>query len=373
MNDKDFEELVNKAVDNLPEDNVKALDNVVIVVEDWPTPDQLHKGRVTHGTLFGLYEGIPKTARGNNYNMVTPDKITIFKGPLTRVAVNDDHLQRLVNNTVWHEVAHHFGLAHDRIHQLEKRAQTKQQFAEEVDFLQSNSLLDSGARHAWFMRQGGVSDVPYFSLNVSFGVGDRPEFAEENIRRALTSQNMDRNRLVHIHRLEHGNKVYVAKATDAGKILDDYDAIITDVADLPLGLNTADCITIFMHDPVKKAVGIAHAGWKGTLVQVAVKTVEAMIKEFGSKPADIVVGLGPSIAQDSYEFGKEDAALFDAKYSYEQDGKYYLDVPAVNLDQLKSLGVGKIDVLGIDTFTDKRFYSFRRDRVTGRHLGVISL
>ncbi len=373
MTDREFEKLVNNAIENLPTANVSALDNVAIVVEEWPSKDQLTKGRVTHGTLFGLYEGIPKTARGNNYNMVTPDKITIFKGPLTRVAVNDDHLQRLVNNTVWHEVAHHFGLAHDRIHQLEKKAQTKQQFDGEVEYIQSDLLSDSGAKHAWFTRNGGVSPIPFYSLNVSFGVGDRPEYVEENIRRALTSLNLDRSRMVHIHRLAHGNDVYVAKASDAGKIVDDHDAIITDVVDLPLALNTADCLTILFHDKVNSVIGIAHAGWRGTLANVANATVEAMSKEFGSKPEDIVAGLGPAITKDSYEIGPEVAEQFEEKYSEERDGQIYLDIVAANSDQLKEAGIKVLDSSGINTFTDKRFYSFRRDKVTGRHLGVISL
>jgi len=373
MTDEQFEKLVDKAIENLPGDNVKALDNVVIVVEDWPSTHQLQKGRVTRGSLFGLYEGIPKTQRGNNYSMVAPDKITIFKGPLTRVAVNDDHLQRLVNNTVWHEVAHHFGLGHDRIHQLEKRAQTKQQFAEEVDYAQSDLLSESGARHAWFMRQGGVSLVPFYSLNVAYGVGDRPEFAEENIRRALTSLNLDRSRLVHLHRLAHGNKVYVAKAEDAGKIIDDYDAIITDVVDLPIALNTADCLTIFLHDKTKNVIGVAHAGWKGTLHQVTAKTIEAMVAEFDCNPSNIAVALGPAITVKNYEIGPEVAEQFGKKYSQERNGKVYLDIISANIDQLKSSGVKHIDNCNIDTFDDKRFYSYRRDKVTGRHLGVISL
>lgn len=373
MTDKDFEELVNNAIANLPQENVAALSNVAIVVEDFPTPLQLKKGGVVRGTLFGLYEGIPKPQRNNNYSMVTPDKIAIFKGPLTRVAINDEHLQRLVNNTVWHEVAHHFGLAHDRIEKLEKRAKTKQQFAEEVDFVQSNLLKDSGAKHAWFTRQGGVSDFPYFSLNVSFGVGDRPEYVEENIRRAATAMNFDRSRMVHIYKLVHGNKVYVAKAADAGKILDECDGIITDVVDMPLALNTADCLTIFFHDPVKKAIGVAHAGWRGARANIVESTLNAMAENYDSKPEDIVAGLGPAIAQDSYEFGPEVTEFFDEKYIKKVDEKLYLDVIGVCIDQLRTAGVSKIDNLNINTYEDKRFFSFRRDAITGRHLGAISL
>jgi YfiH family protein len=373
MTDKDFEDMVGRAIEKLPEANVQALDNVVIVVEDWPNQDQLAKGRVTHGTLFGLYEGIPRTARGNNYNMVVPDKITIFKGPLTRVAVNDDHLERLVSNTVWHEVAHHFGLGHDRIHQLERKAQVKQQFSDEVEYIQSTQISQSGARHGWFKRHGGVSQVPFYSLNTATGVGDRPEFVEENIRRAVTALNMDRDRLVHLQRLAHGNKVLKANAEHAGKIFDDYDAIITDTKDLPLALNTADCLSIFLHDPIKSAIGVVHAGWRGTKLEVAKSAVMAMVDKYGSDPSDIVAGFGPAIQAQNYIVDTEIADQFDQKYIKQVDGLYKLDFVAANLDQLKRLGLSKIEDSKVDTFADKEFFSFRRDRVTGRHLAVISL
>jgi predicted Zn-dependent protease with MMP-like domain len=74
-----------------------------------------------HALLFGLYEGIPKTRRGNNYSLVLPDKITIFKRPLEAVARDEAHLVELVKNTVWHEVAHHFGLSDEEIHRRERK------------------------------------------------------------------------------------------------------------------------------------------------------------------------------------------------------------------------------------------------------------
>lgn len=120
--DEDFEKLVVEGIDAIPEKFLKELKNVAIVTAEYPSRDQLHKGHVRRGwLLFGLYEGVPRTARNNNYSGVLPDKISIFKQPLLEVAQTESHLRELVKNTVWHEIAHHFGLDHDRIHELENK------------------------------------------------------------------------------------------------------------------------------------------------------------------------------------------------------------------------------------------------------------
>ena len=119
----EFEELVNQALDSLPKKYISRLNNVVIVAEDNPTPQQRRKLHLHNGQLlFGLYEGIPMTRRGNNYSFVLPDKITIFKEPLEHIAHNYEHLKEEVRHTLWHEIAHFFGLGHDAIY---KRDGTK--------------------------------------------------------------------------------------------------------------------------------------------------------------------------------------------------------------------------------------------------------
>jgi len=109
---------VGDAIDSLPEPFSSHLWNVSVVVEDEPTPDQLAPlgpGR----TLFGLYQGIPQTARNLNYTSVMPDKITIFRGPITRACRGDaDEIAHQVKVTVIHEIAHHFGISDQRLHEL---------------------------------------------------------------------------------------------------------------------------------------------------------------------------------------------------------------------------------------------------------------
>lgn len=127
MKREEFEKLVKEGIGAIPKKFRKKLDNVAIVIEDEPTYEQLRKSRVPVGfTLFGLYEGVPQTRRGN-YGMVLPDKITIFQKPIERCASSDSAICKIVKNTVWHEIAHHFGFGERKIWELEaeKRKRNK--------------------------------------------------------------------------------------------------------------------------------------------------------------------------------------------------------------------------------------------------------
>jgi predicted Zn-dependent protease with MMP-like domain len=118
----EFEKIVSIAIDAIPEKYFKRLNNVAFVSADDPSPEQRRKLKLRDNqSLFGLYEGVPLTKRASGYNMVLPDKITIFKNPIEQASSSMDELQKLVQNTVWHEVAHYFGLDHTQIHELENR------------------------------------------------------------------------------------------------------------------------------------------------------------------------------------------------------------------------------------------------------------
>jgi predicted Zn-dependent protease with MMP-like domain len=111
-----FEEMVAAALDSIPEELGDAMDNVAVVVEEWPTAEQLGGRR---GTLLGLYEGVPLTARGPlSYAGVAPDRITVFSGPLCRLARDEEDLARSVRVTVLHEVGHYFGMDDERLREL---------------------------------------------------------------------------------------------------------------------------------------------------------------------------------------------------------------------------------------------------------------
>ena len=120
VSDQELNDILAAALDDLPEKRVRGLQNVLITYEDEPSPEQLQKQGVRYGVeLLGLYEGIPLTQRNAAYNMVIPDRITIFKNPIIRVTHTMPAFIEQVRKTLWHEIAHYYGLDHKRIHELE--------------------------------------------------------------------------------------------------------------------------------------------------------------------------------------------------------------------------------------------------------------
>lgn len=122
VSDEQFDEMISRAMDALPQTHMDAVRNVAIVYEDEPSDVQRDALELKcHETLFGLYEGVPLTQRQGAINGYPPDKITIFKNPLLQYARDMDELERQVLHTLWHEIAHYFGLDHEHIHELERR------------------------------------------------------------------------------------------------------------------------------------------------------------------------------------------------------------------------------------------------------------
>jgi len=121
MDKNNFEELVRQGIEAIPDKFLKKLDNVDIVIEDKPTLEQRKKLNLRpEARLFGLYEGVPQTKRGH-YTWVLPDKITIFQHAIEQVCNNEQEIKQKVKNTVWHEIAHHFGMNEQRVRKAENR------------------------------------------------------------------------------------------------------------------------------------------------------------------------------------------------------------------------------------------------------------
>ena len=120
MTREQFEKIVTEGIEAIPEKFLKKLKNVAIVIDDEPTPIQKKKLKIQQGwNLFGLYEGVPQLVRGGNYTAVLPDKITIFKKAIETAARSEEEIKEIVKNTVWHEIAHHFGMSEVRVRQAE--------------------------------------------------------------------------------------------------------------------------------------------------------------------------------------------------------------------------------------------------------------
>jgi len=217
--------------------------------------------------------------------------------------------------------------------------------------------------------------------NMSLNYGLIKE-ALDNRRRFLDGLNIDFRRLV-CAKQTHSANIRVATEKDAGsgalsyeKAIADTDAFITRCSNLPLAVFTADCLPVFLYDPLKRSIGIVHAGWKGTHQEIASKAVALMAKEFGSAPEDILAGLGPSIRQCSYEVGGE----FRDYFTYglkEAGGKYFLDLAGINKKQLSDSGLRQENISdpGQCTFCkSSEFFSFRREAAAcGRMMSVIMI
>jgi predicted Zn-dependent protease with MMP-like domain len=120
LTDEQFDQIISRAMDELPQEYIKGLENVVIVQADDPTPEQLEKMKIDHNhVLLGLYEGVPLTQRGSGFSGMLPDKITLFKHPILAIVTNENELFEQVKRTLWHEMAHYYGLNHDRMDELQ--------------------------------------------------------------------------------------------------------------------------------------------------------------------------------------------------------------------------------------------------------------
>lgn len=119
MSREEFEKVVNAGIESIPKEFLDKLDNVAITIDDTPSPQQIRKFHLSHGfTLFGLYEGISQASR-MNYTAVLPDKITIFQDPIEAAAKDETDMKEIVKHTVWHEIAHHFGMNEEEVRSAE--------------------------------------------------------------------------------------------------------------------------------------------------------------------------------------------------------------------------------------------------------------
>ena len=239
----------------------------------------------------------------------------------------------------------------------------------------SDALAHPAIAHGFSTRLGGVSPAPWDSLNLDDRRGDDLANVQENFRRLCAALDVDVQRMV-LSRQVHRDDVRTVTAADCGKGLwmprdyDSADALITDETDIPLVVFSADCNVILLHDPVRRAVGAAHAGWRGTALGIAAKTVRAMTDAYGCDPADIRAAVGPAIGQCCFETDGDvsqamTAALgADAQPYLERRGaKWHVDLAGLNRQWLLRAGVRpeQIDVSGLCTFCrPDLFWSYRR-------------
>ena len=239
-----------------------------------------------------------------------------------------------------------------------------------------------GVRHAVFSRHGGVSAEPWDSLNVGGTVGDSIEHVRKNRLLSFEALGCKSESMFDVWQVHSADTVFAESPHPKEFEYQKADIILTDKPEITLFMRFADCVPVLVHDPIKQVVGVAHAGWMGTVKDVAGATVNAMHERYGSKPADVVACIGPSIGPDHYEVGDE--VIQQAKQLFSEDSglilethgeRIHFDLWKANQLLLQRVGVEQIEIAGICTACHtKDWFSHRAEKgKTGRFGVLISL
>lgn len=246
-----------------------------------------------------------------------------------------------------------------------------------------------GIKHGISTRLGGVSQGAFESLNLALHTGDNSKDVVANRQKFCETLGLDFSRLVTAQQV-HGDVVAKVTACEIGKgrefyedALQNTDALITNLSNVPLMLFFADCVPVLIADPVHRAIGISHAGWKGTVANIAQKTILAMGKNYGTNPVDCLVGIAPSIGPCCYEVDDVVVNRLKEKFPKWQEllqphrGRWLLNLWDANRMQLEDIGVlhNNISISGVCTSCNSTlFFSYRADKGhTGRIAAVICL
>lgn len=235
-----------------------------------------------------------------------------------------------------------------------------------------------------------MSEGPYASLNLGFHVNDAPASVLENRTRVADALGTSLDSFV-LPKQVHEGHVQVVVAEDRGRgarshdtAFDATDALVTRAPNTVLAVMLADCVPVIIFDPMTPAIGVAHAGWGGTLHHITRLTVEKMQSEFGTNPSDIVAGVGPSIGPETYEVGADVADRACEEFPEANivqpkgENKFLFDLWTSNVTDLLAAGIphDQIEVAGIDTLLDsENYFSHRRDGRphTGRFIAFAML
>jgi hypothetical protein len=251
--------------------------------------------------------------------------------------------------------------------------------------IQAPSLAAPNIRHAFFTREGGVSEGIYASLNGGIGSRDAPDKVRENRARMAAAVGVAPTHLVSCYQI-HSPNVIVATEPWTRETAPRADAIVTKTPGLAIGVSTADCGPILFADAEVGVIGAAHAGWKGALTGVLEATVAEMEK-LGAARQRVSAAIGPLIRQPNYEVGDEfvdrftaaDAANKTFFVPADRPGHAMFDLPGYIRSRLERAEIGSIEDLGLCTYADEaRFFSYRRtthrgESDYGRHINAIAL
>ncbi len=224
-------------------------------------------------------------------------------------------------------------------------------------------------------RHGGVSSAPFDSLNLSVHTKDIPENTAENRRRFWQTLGITEDQVATTHQV-HSNEILTV--TTPGNY-EGYDALVTRQPGIALAVTVADCTPVLIYDNRQRAIAAIHAGWRGTVGEIAWKTVLKMQEEFGTEPVDCLAYVGTCIDKCSFEVGDEVATHFSVAHKYfnQKSGKFFVDLKKANRDQLVKVGLAdsNIQLSPYSTvLNNDDYFSHRLEKgQTGRMLACISM
>lgn len=256
-----------------------------------------------------------------------------------------------------------------------------QRIAEENQpvYYQFNIWQDTPLQHGVFTRLGGVSQGSWNSLNVGGTVGDDPRAVAENGRRMHTALGLAQDKTCTVWQVHGTDTVIANQPMPQRKWLTRADGIITNRIGVTLSMRFADCVPILFYDPVNHAIGMAHAGWRGTVEGIAQNTLHAMQDAYGTRPHDVQAAIGPSIGPDTYQVGSEVVEAVQRFFgstaglvNYAADGSAYFNLWEANRRALLMAGVESIEVAEICTACNTHeFFSHRAEKGNTGRFGVL--
>ncbi len=252
-----------------------------------------------------------------------------------------------------------------------------------VEYLEAEGLSALGfVDHAFCTRRGGVSAGPFASLNAGFRVGDREEDVRRNLAIVGEAFAIPRGNLVLMGQV-HGERIRVIDSADSLPVrVPECDGMITARPGVALGVKTADCVPLFFVDRVRRIIGVAHAGWRGTALGMAAKMIDAFVEGFASHPEDILAAVGPAVGACCYQVDAPVYAALAARTGAgrflrpcREEGRWMLDLALANCLQIGERGVPEANIRTANHCTACRqelFFSHRASGgCTGRQVNLL--
>jgi YfiH family protein len=256
-----------------------------------------------------------------------------------------------------------------------------------IEYLQSDLLRNCDfLEHAFCTRRGGASQDEYKSLNMSFREGDEEFRVLSNWDRLATAFAIPLEQFLVVNQV-HGDAIFMINPHGnyfSSRDELNYDAIVTNRANLAICIKTADCVPVFIVDKVQKVIAVVHAGWRGSALGICAKVIKLMQNQYRTQPSDILAAIGPSISKCCYEVDSATAEAFRGQNNSElflrqgkKKGKWMLDLPEANRRQLLEAGIpeSNIDVSGYCTTCNQdMFFSHRGSGgITGRQINFMMI